>query len=172
MNKTVTYESPSNIALIKYWGKHGVQLPNNPSISFTLSNSKSITTIEYIKGNSKIEFFFEEERNLGFEKRIIKFIKSNKDNLPFIDDYSLKISSKNTFPHSAGIASSASAFSALAACLISMKQELGYPVKDFNQEVSNLARLGSGSACRSVYEGVVLWGKTDLIQNSSDLLFS
>ena len=168
MSKTITYESPSNIALIKYWGKHGNQLPNNPSISFTLSNSKSITSIEYTKEQAKIEFYFEGKRNLAFEERIVKFIKNNKDSLPFINEYSLKISSKNTFPHSAGIASSASAFSALAACLILLKQNLGYEILNFNKEVSNLARLGSGSACRSVYEGVVLWGKTELVQNSSD----
>ena len=168
MTKTITYESPSNIALIKYWGKHGNQLPNNPSISFTLSKSKSITSIEYAKEKSRIEFYFENKRNLAFEERVKRFILNNKEILPFINDYSLKISSKNTFPHSAGIASSASAFSALSACLISIKQELGYQVLDFKKEVSNLARLGSGSACRSVYKGVVLWGKTDLINSSSN----
>jgi len=168
MANIFTYESPSNIALIKYWGKHGNQLPNNPSISFTLSNSKSITSIEYKKATANIEFYFEDKRNLAFEERITKFINNNKTILPFVDDYSLKISSKNTFPHSAGIASSASAFSALAACLISIKKELGYQIENFENEVSNLARLGSGSASRSVYEGVVLWGKTELLNNSSN----
>jgi diphosphomevalonate decarboxylase len=168
MSKIITYQSPSNIALIKYWGKHGNQLPNNPSISFSLSNSKTITSIEYKKAEANIEFYFEDKRNLDFEKRIKTFLNNNKDILAFINDYSLKISSKNTFPHSAGIASSASAFSALSACLISIKQDLGYKVDNFEKEVSTLARLGSGSASRSVYEGVVLWGKTDLIKNSSN----
>ena len=168
MANIFTYESPSNIALIKYWGKHGNQLPNNPSISFTLSNSKSITSVEYKKGEANIEFYFEDKRNLVFEERIAKFINDNKTILPFVNEYSLKISSKNTFPHSAGIASSASAFSALAACLISIKKELGFKVEDFEREASTLARLGSGSASRSVYEAVVLWGKTDLINNSSN----
>ena len=43
----IVCESPSNIALIKYWGKYGLQFPINPSISFTLSNCKTITSIEY-----------------------------------------------------------------------------------------------------------------------------
>ncbi len=168
MPKVITYESPSNIALIKYWGKHGNQLPNNPSISFTLSNSKSISSIEYEKGKANIEFYFENKRNLVFEKRIAVFINNNKEILPFVDDYCLKITSRNTFPHSAGIASSASAFSALALCLISIKQELAYDVEQFEKEVSKLARLGSGSAARSVYKGVVLWGKTELESKSSN----
>ena len=42
-----SWESPSNIALIKYWGKYGVQLPKNPSICFTLSQCKSITKINF-----------------------------------------------------------------------------------------------------------------------------
>jgi len=168
MTKVITYESPSNIALIKYWGKHGNQLPNNPSISFTLSNSKSISSIEYEKGKANIEFYFENKRNLVFEKRIVEFINNNKEILPFVDDYCLKITSRNTFPHSAGIASSASAFSALALCLISIKKELAYNVEQFEKEASHLARLGSGSAARSIYKGVVLWGKTELESNSSD----
>ena len=168
MAKIHTYESPSNIALIKYWGKHGTQLPNNPSVSFTLSNSKSITSVEYEKGTGKIEFYFNETRNEQFESRIKKFISQNKQTLPFINNYNFIIKSKNTFPHSAGIASSASAFSALSACLISIKQELNYNIDDVKQEISYLSRLGSGSACRSVYENVVLWGKTDLINNSSN----
>lgn len=168
MVKTHTYESPSNIALIKYWGKHGNQLPNNPSVSFTLSNSKSITSVEYEKGSGEIKFYFNDARNEQFETRIKKFITENKEILPFINDYNFVIKSRNTFPHSAGIASSASAFSALSACLISIKQELGYKIENVKQEISYLSRLGSGSACRSVYENVVLWGKTNLVSNSSN----
>ena len=168
MEKSVICENSSNIALVKYWGKHGNQLPNNPSISFTLSNSKTTTSINYEKGKGELEFYFENKRNLPFEERIRNFLLSNKDILPFLNNYDYKIKSENTFPHSAGIASSASAFSALSTCMISIKKQLGYDIDNFNEEVSNLARLGSGSACRSVYKGVVLWGKTNLIKNSSD----
>ena len=48
-NGKVTWESPSNIALIKYWGKKKDQIPENPSISFTLTNCKTITTVSYSK---------------------------------------------------------------------------------------------------------------------------
>ena len=46
---SVTWESPSNIALVKYWGKKEHQIPANPSISFTLSNCKNKTTLSYSK---------------------------------------------------------------------------------------------------------------------------
>ena len=46
--QSVSYESPSNIALIKYWGKHGVQIPKNPSISFTLNNCKTTTKLSRV----------------------------------------------------------------------------------------------------------------------------
>ena len=50
---SVTWKSPSNIALVKYWGKHGVQLPSNPSISFTLSESYTQSTLEYTRKEEK-----------------------------------------------------------------------------------------------------------------------
>ena len=54
---SVTWKSPSNIALVKYWGKHGVQLPSNPSVSFTLSESHTITKLSYDrKANDGFEF--------------------------------------------------------------------------------------------------------------------
>ena len=46
-NGYVTYASPSNIALVKYWGKKEHQIPENPSISFTLNNCKTITKLSY-----------------------------------------------------------------------------------------------------------------------------
>ena len=46
---TVTWESPSNIALVKYWGKKKDQIPENPSLSFTLNNCKTITTLDFTK---------------------------------------------------------------------------------------------------------------------------
>ena len=49
----VKWESPSNIALVKYWGKKENQIPENPSISFTLSNCKTITKLTYTKKESK-----------------------------------------------------------------------------------------------------------------------
>ena len=168
MNKIVKWESPSNIALVKYWGKHGIQLPNNPSISFTLNNSKSITSVELIpKTDKKVGFYFENKLNIEFGLRIEKYLSSISTKLPFINDYSFIIRSANTFPHSAGIASSASAFSALVMCLVDLDNEINNN-KISIEKASNLARLGSGSACRSVYGGVSMWGKTQDIEFSSN----
>ena len=168
MNKIVEWESPSNIALIKYWGKYGVQFPKNPSISFTLNNSKSTTSIELIpKKNNKVEFYFDKKLNKEFGLRIEKYLNNITSKLQFINDYSFYIRSTNTFPHSTGIASSASAFSALAMCLVDLDCELNNTILS-KKKASSLARLGSGSACRSVYGGVAMWGKTQDIDNSSN----
>jgi len=168
LNRIVKWESPSNIALVKYWGKHNFQLPNNPSISFTLNNSKSITSVELItKQTKKVDFYFDNKLNTNFGLRIEKYLKNISLELPYINDYSFIIKSTNTFPHSTGIASSASAFSALAMCLINLNSEINNSIISI-KEASNLARLGSGSACRSVYGGVSIWGETIDIDNSAN----
>ena len=168
----VSWESPSNIALVKYWGKYGDQLPENPSLSFTLKHSKTITSIDYQQlgsNQSKLEFYFEGKRNEIFEQKISRYIEKISAYMPFLRQLQLKIDSANTFPHSAGIASSASSFSALALCLCSMERNLFGTLKsddEFYQKASFLARLGSGSACRSTYGKFALWGKTDSVVSS------
>jgi diphosphomevalonate decarboxylase len=172
--KSVTWESPSNIALIKYWGKFGDQLPQNPSLSFTLKNSKTVTTVVYCKskeGNSSIEYFFEDQRNVVFEEKIKRFFEKISIYFPFVKSLDFKIQSRNTFPHSAGIASSASSFSALALSLCSIENDLFQSLTntdDFYRKASYIARLGSGSACRSTYGKVVEWGKSDSVIGSSN----
>jgi diphosphomevalonate decarboxylase len=81
------------------------------------------------------------------------------------------ISSENSFPHSSGIASSASGMSAIAMCLLSLEKELNPNMTEdyFNQKASFLARLGSGSASRSIEGPLVVWGKHPEIEGSSDL---
>jgi diphosphomevalonate decarboxylase len=172
----VTWQSPSNIALIKYWGKHGRQLPRNPSISFTLSQSTSQTSISYRPLSAKeqpfsIEFYFGNQRNPQFAARIIKYLQKIADLMPFVAGYHFVIKSSNTFPHSAGIASSASAFSALALGLCTIESHLYGKVDStstYFNKASSLARLGSGSACRSLYPYAALWGKTEILPESSD----
>jgi len=172
--KTVVWESPSNIALIKYWGKYGNQLPNNPSVSFTLSRSVTRMEIEYysISGVSTgLELYLDGIRNDYFEKKLSLFLKRLLPFFPFLNGLHLKIESYNTFPHSAGIASSASSFSALALCLCTIEQENFRTFQNqdsFSQKASFIARIGSGSACRSVYGSTVLWGLTPHIANSSN----
>ena len=170
----VKWESPSNIALVKYWGKKENQIPENPSISFTLSNCKTTTEVTYVKkdGNDfSFDVIFEGEKNEVFKPKIQTFFERIETFVPFLRDYYFTIETLNTFPHSSGIASSASGMSALALCLMSIEQNLkkdDYSDDYFKKKASFLARLGSGSACRSIEGELVVWGKTNSIKNSSN----
>ena len=172
---TVKWQSPSNIALVKYWGKKEHQIPANPSISFTLSESKTITQVTFAKkpvSGISFDIFFEGKHNDAFKPKIETFFKRIEVYLPFINNYHFKIETANTFPHSSGIASSASGMSALALCLMSIEQKLSNTVLTesyFKQKASFLARLGSGSACRSIEGPLVVWGKNDSFEQSTDL---
>ncbi len=174
-NGSFTWSSPSNIALVKYWGKKKNQIPENPSISFTLNNCKTTTTLSFSKKHSHADFSFEVfldgEKKDDFKPKIETFFKRVETYLPFLRDYHFKVETSNTFPHSSGIASSASGMSALALCLMSLEKELSEDVSEayFIQKASFLARLGSGSACRSLEGDLVVWGKHEEIQGSSDL---
>lgn len=172
---SITWRSPSNLAIVKYWGKHGRQLPRNASISLTLDNAYSETKLDYVEkedmDNISLDFFFEGQPNKAFGDRILKFLNSVADELPFLYEYHLTIHSSNSFPHSAGIASSASSMSALALCLCQMEREVAYtlPAEEmFYQRASYFARLASGSACRSIYPHAASWGVTKHIAGSSD----
>jgi diphosphomevalonate decarboxylase len=172
----VAWRSPSNIALVKYWGKKPVQLPANPSLSMTLKNAYTEMVMEYepvenISEQSWIEFLFEGKKNDKFEQKITDFFSFLSDGLPFLTDYRFKISSSNTFPHSTGIASSASSMSALGLCLVEFMHRVNGSLAGktlFFKEASLMSRLASGSACRSVYGGYVIWGKTPAMKGSSD----
>ena len=169
MNK-ITWRSPSNIAIVKYWGKHGEQLPANPSISLTLSNAYTETSVGYAEGSGNIEFYFHGEKNDAFAERVGVFVRRVSADLPDLSGLDFRIDSVNSFPHSAGIASSASAMSALALCLNAVAAEVSgnmHSATDINR-VSHLARLGSGSAARSVAGPLMLWGETPAFDRSSD----
>jgi diphosphomevalonate decarboxylase len=171
---TASWRSPSNIAIVKYWGKKERQLPMNPSISMSLSAAFTEThltasPLKAINSNT-IEFYFDGIPNNSFGLRISNFLDSIKEFFPFLDQVHLRVDTNNTFPHSAGIASSASAFSALALCLCSLEETLTeQKIPDFFQKASFISRLGSGSACRSVYGGITLWGETPAYNSSSNI---
>ncbi|XMO85087.1 diphosphomevalonate decarboxylase [Algibacter sp. AS12] len=175
-NGSFTWSSPSNIALVKYWGKKEHQIPENPSISFTLNHCKTTTKVSFSKKEDASGFsfdvFLDNEEKGDFKPKIETFFKRIEVYLPFLKDYHFKIETTNTFPHSSGIASSASGMSALALCLMSIEEEFGtedYFDDYFIQKASFLARLGSGSACRSLEGDLVVWGKHKDIEGSSDL---
>jgi len=169
--------SPSNLALIKYWGKYGRQLPCNPSISFTLDTAVTETMLQYKSRTTtaesiELDFQFDGKPNEPFRAKLLKFLDSIKDIFPFIAQLHFDIQSSNSFPHSAGIASSASSMSALAICLCTIERTLFGTLseeKDFYKKASYIARLGSGSACRSVYPTMAVWGETPEVADSSNL---
>ena len=165
------WECPSNIALVKYWGKKAPQLPLNPSVSFSLKNAKTETSVEITRSDaSKIEFFFEGKLS-SFSDRIRKYVELLAKSEKWLNNFSFRIESSNTFPHSAGIASSASAFGALALCLADLKKQVtGEKVEtqNFFKQASKWARIGSGSACRSVYPQLAVWGEFAEITETSN----
>ncbi|OYQ45557.1 diphosphomevalonate decarboxylase [Flavobacterium cyanobacteriorum] len=170
-----TWSAPSNIALVKYWGKKQGQVPANPSVSFTLNNCKTITKLDFEKKEGKSDFsfdlLFEGKPKEDFKPKILKFFQRVEQYVPFLKEYHFTIHTENTFPHSSGIASSASGMAALAMNLMSLERELNPEMTDeyFYQKASFLARLGSGSACRSVKGNIVVWGEHKDINGSSDL---
>ena len=175
LNGAFKWTSPSNLAIIKYWGKHGNQLPRNPSLSVTLSEAETTTTIEYnhaVPDDEWIEFYYDGKPMEAFAKRIETYFGSLREIFPFIDQFDFVIKSKNSFPHSSGIASSASAMSALALCLCEIEKEYFGGMadeKEFYKKASYVARLGSGSAARSVFPGWVEWGESSANEEFSDL---
>ncbi|WP_264535999.1 diphosphomevalonate/mevalonate 3,5-bisphosphate decarboxylase family protein [Flavobacterium sp. N1736] len=183
-NGNFEWSAPSNIALVKYWGKKDNQIPANPSVSFTLNNCKTITKLGFEKRDISPEvsgplnvtsfsfdLLFEGKPKEDFKPKIQKFLERIEVYLPFLKNYHFTIDTQNTFPHSSGIASSASGMAALAMNFMSLERALNPEMTNeyFYRKASFLARLGSGSACRSVKGNVVVWGNQANIGGSSDL---
>ena len=174
-----TFKAPSNIALVKYWGKelNEIQIPKNPSISFTLDACFTLTTLDFEKkqeadSNFDFEVFFDGEKQADFKPKIKTFFERIVNYLPFLTEYKFVINTRNSFPHSSGIASSASGMAALSLCLMQIEKTLNSRISNdyFNKKASFLARLGSGSASRSIEGEVVVWGKHVAIDESSNHL--
>lgn len=174
---SIQWQSPSNIAIVKYWGKYGDQLPRNPSISLTLSSARTITKLDYRPKETdspgiSLDFTFEGNPRPAFSQKVQQFLERMTPYFPFIEQLHIRIDTRNTFPHSAGIASSASSMSALALLLCDVEQQHFHTLSDsglFFKKASFIARLGSGSACRSVYPHAALWGHSEAHPESSDL---
>ena len=168
---TASWQCPSNIALVKYWGKAEGQYPVNPSLSFTLTGAYTETRVQMVEAEEMGVRFLFEGKETPFGQRVHRYVEQLSQENSWMRRFCFTIESRNSFPHSAGIASSASAFGALALCLADLGQQLDRgdaEGTDFFQKVSAWARQGSGSACRSVYPGFSLWGKTHLFESSSD----
>jgi diphosphomevalonate decarboxylase len=150
-----TARAPANIAFIKYWGKadEELRLPLNSSISMNLSEAYTVTTVEFISDRTRDEIELHDGE--FSEQEIERIVKS----LNFIRNrarvkYFARVATKNTFPKGTGAAASASGFAALAVAAFGA---LGIELSE--KEVSIFARLGSGSACRSIPDGFVEWEK-------------
>lgn len=159
-----TATAPSNIAFVKYWGKRNqdLQWPANDSLSMTLSQCQTITSARKILGNEDIFHFEGRVIRSGDtpNHKVFRHLQRVKAELKIFD--TLEVSSSNLFPTACGIASSASGFAALtlaatAALLGEHRLDelaiLGMP----RQKLAHLARMGSGSAGRSLHGGYVLW---------------
>lgn len=151
---TVSAYAPSNIALIKYWGKRDIQLnlPVTSSLSVSLGSKGTTTRVRVSK---KDEFILNDcllNATDPIAKRAWGFI-----NLIRKSGQYFSIETTNTIPTAAGLASSASGFAALVLAL----NEL-YQWNLDEKSLSLIARLGSGSAARSFWQGFVLWHKGEL----------
>jgi diphosphomevalonate decarboxylase len=156
--------APSNIALVKYWGKYDNQLPSNPSISFTLNVCKTEMDIQLKpieSSNDLINVFFEGKLQPSFATKIENLFRKISIDYPVVNNYKWEIHSQNTFPHSSGIASSASSMCALAKAIVFFQNN-----HQDAQEISKIARIGSGSACRSIYDYLAWWGKSHFVPGS------
>jgi diphosphomevalonate decarboxylase len=150
--------APSNIALVKYWGKASetLRIPANDSLSMNMSVAVTTTTVEFLPKHKSDDIRLMDGTFTKAEKdRIIAHLNRIRAKAGIFEK--AKVVTKNSFPKGTGIASSASGFAALtvAGCAAS-----GLVLTE--KESTTLARLGSGSACRSIPDGFVLWkaGKT------------
>ncbi|MCU9615048.1 diphosphomevalonate decarboxylase [Caldibacillus lycopersici] len=150
-----TAKAHTNIALIKYWGKRNeaLILPTNSSLSITLDKFYTTTTVEFNKEQATDEFYLDGQQvNEKEQKKITKFLDVIRK-LAGKQEYAI-IHSINNVPTAAGFASSASGLAALAAAAT---KAIGLAVD--RRMLSQIARRGSGSACRSIYGGYVEWQK-------------
>lgn len=160
MSGVITIVAPVNIAVIKYWGKRDEELilPLNDSVSATLDTgvmcAKTSVKIspDYVENN----IWLNGKKESFSNPRLINCLNEIKERARAertVDDsflsWKIHVCSENNFPTAAGLASSAAGY----ACLVSALAKL-YKIKS---DVSSIARLGSGSACRSVYGGFVRW---------------
>jgi len=155
----VKVKSPANIALVKYWGMKDAELflPLNAHLSMNLSGCYTITEAELIDGDEdiiEVEFYKQSAKRLSADSIKVKNLLDQIDRIRELAKSSkrVKIHTVNNFPGDAGIASSASGFSALTAALL-----IVYGLRDKfedKEEFSRQIRLcGSGSATRSAYDG-------------------
>ena len=144
--------APSNIALCKYWGKRDARLnlPINSSLSISLGQLGTRTEIRVCAGSDRVYLNGDlQSADTGFTNRVSAFLDPFR---PLFGDVLFEVRTENNIPTAAGLASSASGFAAL---VMALDDWAGWGLD--RKRLSMLARLGSGSASRSVYDGFVQW---------------
>lgn len=148
--------APANIAVVKYWGKRNKQLnlPLNDSLSITLESLQVRSKVTFDENLNHDEIFVNGERLSDYETReyagrVLEIIRKLYGKRVFA-----RIESTSNFPSSAGLASSAAGIAALT---FASNAALNLGLDD--KELSKIARVGSGSACRSMFGGFVKWNK-------------
>ena len=146
-----------NIALVKYWGKRDVRLnlPATSSLSLTLDRFETRTTVEWNVPQDHFTVDGCVQEGARAEK-IARFLDLVSPQRPAV-----RIDSASNFPVAAGLASSSSAFAALA---LAATTAAGQPLSV--ERLSELARRGSGSASRSLFGGFSLWNRGEQADGS------
>ena len=156
---TATAEAKPNIAFIKYWGNRDntLRLPVNGSISMNLDGLSTRTTVSFQPSLPFDELIINGHEVIGQGLDRVSYILDIIRGMANIQDHA-EVMTENNFPSGAGIASSASAFAALA---LAGSKAAGLELSE--PDLSRLARRGSGSASRSIPSGFVEWqaGTTD-----------
>jgi diphosphomevalonate decarboxylase len=148
-----TAQAHSNIAFIKYWGNadEALRLPANPSISMNLAGVETVTTVEWREDLGQDTLMINDApADAKATERVARHLDAVRARLGVV--LKANVSSRNNFPMGAGIASSASSFAALTVAAVSAA---GGQLSE--RELSCIARLGSGSASRSIPGGYVEW---------------
>jgi len=149
-----TAVAPSNIAFIKYWGKKDdeLKLPENSSISMNLSNLLTITTVEFDPELKEDWVMINGVKNDTESDKVIKQLDLIR--AMSLYTYKAKVLSMSNFPTGTGLSSSASGFAALTLAAVNALE-----INLDEKKLSILARIGSGSASRSIPDGFVEWKK-------------
>ena len=165
MNRSAKVFSPTNIALAKYWGKRDLKLnlPQNSSLSATLENFGTKTEVSFSDSLKKDLIVLNGTSVSEVEHpkivKILNLIRERSNRKIYAE-----VITDNNFPTAAGLASSASGISALVAASVrALSLDLTI------SQISELCRLGSGSACRSLFSGFVEWSRGELADGSDSV---
>ncbi|KTD12968.1 diphosphomevalonate/mevalonate 3,5-bisphosphate decarboxylase family protein [Legionella jamestowniensis] len=161
-------QAPSNIALIKYMGKkdEANNIPDNPSLSYTLNQLLSSVVLETTQGKKDFWEPLEIPGAGGFtlsqaaQLRFLDHLARLKAHFHYSGAFIVR--SSNNFPHSSGLASSASSFAALTKCAVLALSELTNEPLPSIETQAQLSRLGSGSSCRSFFAPWALWQEDEV----------